>query len=209
VFAVHIPDGALQPTWLFAGGCGAFALLWVALFRLDDRVIPRLGLLTSALFVASLIHVPVGVGKVHLLLNAVAGILLGRRVTIAIFVALLFQAFLFAHGGITTLGVNTLVLALPALLGGVSFRQLVRRYPKRAYLLGTLTGLFVSVLTVSLNAGVNGLGLETRSPEVTVTILIVNTPVIVAEAVLTGIIVRFLAKVKPEWILEGGTQRTA
>jgi cobalt/nickel transport system permease protein len=200
VFAVHISDGLLQPSGLLAGGFGAVLLLAIGLLRVDDRDIPRMGLLTSALFVASLIHVPFGIAKVHLLLNAIAGILLGRHVAVAMFIALVFQAFLFAHGGLTTLGVNTVVLTVPALLGAGAFRLLYSRFPQKAAAIGIFVGFFVSLDTICLNAFIVWRGLELESPEVGGTILFAHLPVIIIESILTGVLVRYLARVKPEWL---------
>ena len=163
---MHLSDGALQPPWLIAGGCGAFLLLALGLYRLRETEIPRVGLLTAALFVASQIHIPLGLGSVHLLLNGIAGILLGRHVGVALFVALNFQAFLFGHGGITTLGINTVILTVPAILGAYAFRLLLVRFPNRIFAVGILVGLCVSASTVGLNALVVWQGLEVESPAV-------------------------------------------
>jgi cobalt/nickel transport system permease protein len=62
------------------------------------------------------IHVPVGVGSVHLILNGLIGLLLGWLAFPVIFVALILQALLFSFGGFAVLGANTLLLAAPAVL---------------------------------------------------------------------------------------------
>ena len=80
-----------------------------------DEEIPRIALMTAAFFVASLIHVPIGPTSVHLLLNGLLGVIVGRRAPLAVLLGLTLQAVLFGHGGFTTIGVNTCVMALPAL----------------------------------------------------------------------------------------------
>src|SRR5438270_4021392 len=127
-WAVHISDGVLTGPWLAAGFAGAALLLWSACYRVRDDEIPRIALLTSAFFVASLIHIRVGPTSVHLLLNGLVGAVLGRRAALAIPVGLFLQAALLGHGGLTTLGVNSCVLALPALLAWQLF-GLLRRVP--------------------------------------------------------------------------------
>jgi ABC-type Co2+ transport system permease subunit len=69
-------------------------------------------------FVVSLIHVRVGFTSIHLLMNGLIGIVLGPRAALAIFCGLFLQYWLMPvpHGGLQTLGVNTCVLALPAVL---------------------------------------------------------------------------------------------
>ncbi len=113
--AVHISDGVLPLPWVAAGLVLAAGLVAVGLWRLADREIPRLALLTAAFFVASLIHVRVGPTSVHLLLNGLVGVILGWRSGLAVAVGLFLQAALIGHGGFSTLGVNTCVITLPAL----------------------------------------------------------------------------------------------
>jgi ABC-type Co2+ transport system permease subunit len=83
---------------------------------MSEAEIAYLGVLTSAFFVASLIHLPAGPVKVHLLLNGLLGVVLRWRAAPAIAVGLLLQAILFQHGGISALGMNICVMTLPALL---------------------------------------------------------------------------------------------
>jgi cobalt/nickel transport system permease protein len=126
LWAVHISDGVLAWPW-WAGGFAVAALLaLLASWRVRDEEIPRIAVLTAAFFVASLIHVRVGPTSVHLLLNGLVGVVLGRRAPLAILVGLGLQAVLLGHGGFTTVGVNTCVMAVPALLAGWLFAGLRR-----------------------------------------------------------------------------------
>jgi len=98
------------------------------MWRVRDEEIPRIALLTSAFFVASLIHVRLGPTSVHLLLNGLVGVILGWRAGLAIPVGLALQAVLLGHGGFSTIGVNASVMTIPALLCGGLF-SLLRRAP--------------------------------------------------------------------------------
>jgi ABC-type Co2+ transport system permease subunit len=119
VFAVHLSDGVIAGPWLVAGWVLAAGLVAVASWRIGEAEIPRIGVLTAAFFVGSLIHLPVSVvASVHLLLNGLVGLVMGRRAGLVISVGLLLQALLFGHGGLTVLGVNIVVYALPAVLTG-------------------------------------------------------------------------------------------
>jgi cobalt/nickel transport system permease protein len=115
LLAVHISDGVLTWPWLAGGFALAGLLVAAAMIRVRDEEIPRIALMTAAFFVASLIHVPVGPTSVHLLLNGLLGVIVGRRAPLAVLLGLTLQAVLFGHGGFTTIGVNTCVMALPAL----------------------------------------------------------------------------------------------
>lgn len=128
LFAVHISDGFLDPQWLI-GGLAVMILLGTGAFLFDvarakwqgrevgEAEIALTGVMTAAFFVATLIKIPVGPTSVHLLFNGLLGVTLRWRAAIAIPIGLLFQAALFGHGAFSTLGVNSCIMVLPALLG--------------------------------------------------------------------------------------------
>lgn len=126
LLAVHLSDGVLVWPWYYGSIAVALALIVLLSRRVTDEEIPRIGILTAAFFVASLIHVKLGPTSVHLLLNSLVGVLLGTRAILAITVGLVLQAILLGHGGFTALGINTLVIALPALLARPIFLRMVR-----------------------------------------------------------------------------------
>ena len=95
---MHISEGVLPGWCLGVGWVLTAGGLYLGLRSINGEKIPRTALLSAAFFIASLIHVPIGVTSVHLLLNGLAGALLGWAVFPALFVALLFQAFLFQFG---------------------------------------------------------------------------------------------------------------
>lgn len=115
LLAVHISDGVLTWPWLLGGFLLAGLLAAGAMVRVRDEEIPRIALMTAAFFVVSLIHVPIGPTSVHLLLNGLLGVVVGRRAPLAVLIGLTLQAVLLGHGGFTAIGVNTCVMALPAL----------------------------------------------------------------------------------------------
>src|SRR4051812_27319796 len=97
--AVHIADVLPAPWWV-GGFIAAAALLAANARQLADDEIPRLALLSAVFFVASLIHLPVTtVTSIHLLLNGLVGVVLGRRAVLAVAVGLVLQAALVGHGG--------------------------------------------------------------------------------------------------------------
>lgn len=121
LFAIHIADGVLTASWCTAGYVVATVLAVAGAWRLRDEEIPRIALATAVFFVASQMHVPLGVSSAHLLLNGLVGVVLGRRALVAIPVGLFLQAGLFGHGGFSSLGVNSCVQAIPALLAAILY----------------------------------------------------------------------------------------
>ena len=194
LLGVHISDGVLDPAW-WIGGFAVLALgLAASLRKLDERDIPRLGVLTAAFFVASQIHIPIGVISVHLLLNGLVGVILRRRAAIAIAVGLAMQALLFGHGGLTTIGINFCVLAIPAWLAGICFSRGASRW------LGCTLGLVCAAITVILHVSVLYFGGKGDWTALALTSLVAHLPVIVLEGIGVGFAVKVLAKGKPEWL---------
>ena len=146
LWAVHISEGILAAPWWLGGYGVAAALLWLAARRLHEDEVPRIALLTAAVFISSSIHVRLGPTTVHLLLSGLVGVLLGRRAALAVAVGLVMQALLLGHGGTQTIGVNTCVITLPALLCGAVYNALhrrpaLKRGPGRAALVAVSGGL--------------------------------------------------------------------
>jgi cobalt/nickel transport system permease protein len=202
LFAVHISDGVLAAPFWVAGFAVAGLLLAVAVWRLREDEVPRIALLTAAFFVASSIHVKVPPASVHLLLNALVGIVLGRRAPLAIMVGLFLQAALLAHGGFTTLGINAAVISLPALLAVVPFRFLAGRGglpgPRLAFWAGAVVGVFTVVLTALLNAVVLIVGGVEDWTIVAAPQFAVYLVLGVVEGLILGVTAEFLVRVKPE-----------
>src|SRR5438128_12220839 len=151
LWAVHIADGVLAWPWWSGGLVVAAGLVLLGAWRIRDEEIPQVALLTAAFFVASLIHVKVGFSSAHLLLNGLVGVVLGRRAALAIPVGLFLQAALIGHGGFTTLGINSCVMTLPALLAWQAF-AILRRVPwiRQPWFRAGLVALSTLVWTLSL-----------------------------------------------------------
>lgn len=118
---MHIPDGIL-PAQVCIAGYGLTGLFtWYSLRQINrdgdpSPKIPKASLLTAAFFVASSIYIPIPPSSVHLVLNGLLGVVLGYFAFPAILIGLFFQALVVGHGGLTTLGVNASMMAIPALV---------------------------------------------------------------------------------------------
>ncbi len=124
---MHISEGVLSAPVLVSGGVGTVVGMTIGLKQMEDKDIPKTAIISAALFVASLIHLPVGPTNIHLILNGIAGILLGWRAFPAFFIAFFLQGILFQFGGVTTLGVNVIIMALPAVICYYLFKILFKR----------------------------------------------------------------------------------
>ncbi len=195
---MHVSEGILTGPVLAGAAVIAIAGVAVGLRRMSVETTPRTAMLAAVFFVASLIHVPVGPSNVHLILNGLAGLLLGWSVVPALAVALLLQAMLFQFGGLTVLGVNTVIMALPGVLVYFVLGRACRRARSTAavFAAGAAAGalsvaLSGMLLTASLALGGRGfLGVAGA-------ILAAHVPVMVADGLVTGFSVLLLHKVRP------------
>jgi cobalt/nickel transport system permease protein len=194
----HIPDGLLSAPILIAGGLLAAAGVALGLRRLDERMIPRTALLAAAFFASSLVAVPVGPSSVHLLLAGLMGVMLGTAAFLAVLVALLLQALLFGFGGLTTLGVNTVNIALPGVLCGLALGPLIRATARPSVRLaaGALAGGLAVLGTGALVALSLWLSSSDYVPAARV-VIATYLPLALVEAFVTAAIIAFLARVQP------------
>lgn len=195
---MHIPDAVLSPPVLAAGTAIAAGGIGIGLYRLKEQAMVRVAVLSSAFFVASLIHVPLGPASVHLVLTGLCGILLGWAVFPAVAVALALQALFFGYGGITTLGVNTAVMAVPGIVCYYVFGRALRTYPASwTFGLGFAAGALAIVLGASLLAA--ALALSGREFNGAATALFVaQSPLVPIEGFVTASAATFLRKARPE-----------
>lgn len=199
---MHISEGILNtPVWV-AGYAGAAALAAVTMRNMDMEEIPKISVITAVFFVASLIKVPLGPASIHLILNGLAGIVLGWRAFPAIMLGIILQAIIFGHGGITVIGINSLMLGGGALVAYMVW-QLRHRFDiqRRELIFGALAG---AVGTISSGI-VLALALVTTGEAfnaIAATVLAAHIPIMFIEAVVVGVSAQFLSRVKPE-ILAG------
>ena len=116
---MHISEGVLSAPVLLAGWAVTAPAVAAILWRVRQSEIPRIACFSALFFVASFVHLPVGVSSMHLMLSGLVGAFLGSRAILAIFVALFLQGMFFGFGGLSVLGVNTAVIGFPAVLGGL------------------------------------------------------------------------------------------
>ncbi|MBT8332562.1 MAG: cobalt transporter CbiM [Deltaproteobacteria bacterium] len=201
---MHISEGVLSGPVLISGGALAAAGTAIGLKKLDYDRIAKASILSAAFFVAALVHVPIGPANAHLILNGLVGLLLGWAAFPAILVALVLQAMLFQFGGITALGVNTIIMALPALLCYFICSPFLHKKSALA-----LSAAFVcGFLSVFLSALILGLALvftEENFFEVSTIVIAAHIPVMIIEGLITAMCVAFLKKVQPT-ILPGFTE---
>lgn len=195
---MHIVDGALSSSVVVVGSVLAVGGVALGLRKLTVERIPAAGVLSATFFVASLVHVPVGPTSVHLIMNGLAGLVLGWAAFPALFVGLLLQAVFFGFGGLTVLGVNTLNIALPAVMAHYLCRHgVASSSPKMAALWGGIAGgvsIALTTVAVGIALGLSGSAFIPAAKLV----FFAHIPIMAAEAALTAAAVYLARRVKPE-----------
>ncbi len=197
---MHISDGILSLPVLGAGVAVSATGIGVGLKKLDYENIPKAAVFASTFFVINLIHFPIGMSSAHLVLNGLIGLLFGISAFPIIFIGMLLQALLFGHGGLIVLGVNTMNIALPAVIVYYIFSFLLRKNisNKMFFTIGFVTGGFSFMLSVIMTT----LALYFSAPEkfqlTSILFFSSNLPIIFLEGGITGFIILYLKKMKPE-----------
>lgn len=204
---MHISDGVLPVTVSVA--CYALTLAGVtySLKKVDSADLPKIAVVTSSFFVASLIHLPLGPTSVHLLLPGIVGALLGPVSFLSVTIGLFLQSLLFQFGGLTALGANALMMGLPALACGLLFQRFRGQTRSSNSLAGALTGGGGTLLAALMLAAL----LATASEDfwgVAKIAIAAHIPVVLIESVVGGFTLSFIFRVKPEMLTsKPATQR--
>jgi cobalt/nickel transport system permease protein len=208
---MHIPDGILPLPVTLGGYAVSIGVAWYCVRKINQRTdpredVPKAALLTAAFFAASLVQIPLPPASVHFVLGGLLGTVLGIFAFPAILIGLFFQAVMFGHGGLTTLGTNGVILGLPALLAAAVF-QLHKRTScpsgRRTAVCGFVAGagataisvvLFALILVFSIPAHLDA-AVERSA---LMLLMLSHIPLVLVEGVATAFIVVYLQRVKPQ-----------
>lgn len=211
---IHLPDGVLPITWVVLYWAISIVLLGIVAYyfrrtgkSVDVKALSVAGAATALAFVVFQIEVPI-LGGIHLNFTPMLGILVGPIIGSgsAIIINILSSAV--GHGGWGPIGLNFLLNLVEIVLAFSIFSFLFRRRgssPFLAALVATLFALTVSnllmvgALTISGIQGVEGVD-ELQG---LLLLAAINEVAAVVESIVTGFLIGYLVKIKPE-LLGGG-----
>lgn len=134
---MHIPDGFIDlPTSAAFAAASALAVAGAvkgARKQLSEQSAPLAGLTAVFIFAVQMLNFPVAAGTSgHLIGAALAMVLVGPyAATLALVVVLIIQAFLFADGGLTALGLNIFNMAVISVWVSFAVFMLLKKiFPK-------------------------------------------------------------------------------
>ena len=198
---MHIPDGFVdvQTSAIFAGlaAAGVAASLKGARSQLDEKSAPLAGLTAVFIFAVQMLNFPVVAGTSgHLLGGALAAVLVGPwAATLALTVVLVMQAFLFADGGLSALGLNVFNMSIIGVWVGYAVFLLVKKIlprSKASIVIASAIGALLSVPAAALGFTLQyAMGANATFSVSTVLGAMVGTHVLIGigEALITGLTV--------------------
>lgn len=206
---MHIPDGFLSGrvsliTWAIALGGVSFCLRKTAKI-LKDRMIPLMGVMSAFIFAAQMLNFPIiGGTSGHLLGGVLASVLLGPYAGAVVLACILtVQCFIFQDGGITALGANILNMALSGAMGGYFIYRIISKVlgSNRGIVMGAMIAGWVSVVAAAafcaIELAFSGISaLRIILPTMAGLHMLIG----IGEAVVTGLVIEFVLKVRPDLI---------
>lgn len=197
---MHLADGVLSPAVVAGTYALAVGGMVYGAKHLEDDDVPKIALAAGTFFAVSLISIPVPPTSVHPLLCGLIGVILGRKAALAFFPALLLQALLFKHGGISTLGANTVLLFIPALISSFLYKGLPL---KNSFVKGAIIGglsVIMTVVILIIILALTDARFAAGDYSVVKIVSVGHAPLVLVEGILTGAALKFMEKTKPDWI---------
>jgi cobalt/nickel transport system permease protein len=208
---MHIPDAVLDPkvalaTGVIAAGGLAYGLRAIR-GQLRERTTVLMGSMAAFVFAAQMVNFPLVVipASGHLLGGVLAAVLLGPWAGAAVIAAvLLVQCFLFGDGGLTALGANFVNMGLLGSVAGYAIYAPIRRGigGHRGILIGAMAAAWFSVILASGAFAVElaASGKWSTFVDVLGWMTLVHAAIGLGEALITGMVVRFLLLTRPDLI---------
>ncbi|PKG33428.1 energy-coupling factor ABC transporter permease [Methanoregula sp.] len=210
---IHLEDGAFSLTWVLVWWLLALVCIGIALWILRSKGHKDTGRITIAAFVTATafalfqVNIPL-FGGVHLNLTPLVGILAGPVLGSLVVLVINILSAAIGHGGWGLVGANVLVNLAEVLVAWAVFRGSHTFIPDLFSRAGiaTFAGLFCGnliMIGIILISGVQGV---TQSPGQVLAglslIVAVNMGVAVIEAIISGLIVRYIGNARPDLLGE-------
>jgi len=215
---MHIPDGLLDPITTIVLWIVTIAIMILGYFRMgkmfekedSEKMIPYIGVLAAVIFAFQFINYPVPGGTSgHLVGGTLVAIILGPWASVIVLFLILVIQSLFGDGGITALGPNAFNMGIiGGIVGFYIVVLLVRIFNKTSLkkelkvAIATAIGSYIAIVLASFICGIEiGIGgaipMEIAIPAMVFWHLIIG----IGEAIISALIVFYIYKTKPDFIL--------
>jgi len=211
---MHISDGILTPEWCLVWFAIAIPFIAIGVWQMkrstkeNASYLPMLAMMGAAVFIISVWHIPVPVtgSCSHPIGTPMSAIIVGPFPTVVLStIALFFQTF-FGHGGLTTLGANTISMGITGTFGGYLIYVLLRKINSPLWVAAGMAGFVGDILcylaaalelALSLNPG----SVLSHWAIYSLGYMPTQLPLAVAEFVFSAGIVQYIADRRPDLML--------
>jgi cobalt/nickel transport system permease protein len=210
---IHLPDGAFSIQWIITWWIVAIIILGLCLYwlkkvkKIDNKTITLAAMLTAASFAIFQVSIPL-FGGVHMNLTPLIGILAGPAIggIIVLIVNILSAAI--GHGGWGMIGANLLVNMTEITVAYSIYKALGKinldTFSKAG--IGTITGLLfgnITMILIILISGIQGVNQDIPSTLYGLSLIAaVNMGVAIIESFITGYVVSYIKRVRPDMLAE-------
>jgi len=208
---IHLEDGAFTLQWISTWWIFAVVLIGICLYwmrrgkGIDSKTITIAAMCATASFAIFQVNIPL-FGGVHMNLTPLIGILGGPVVGGAIVLIVNILSAAIGHGGWGMIGANTLVNMTEVFFAYGTYKWLGKTKVSAFARAGTATliGLFlgnIAMIAIILISGIQGVTQSRTDMLYGLSLLAgVNMGVAAIEAVLTGYIVSYIKRVRPDML---------
>ena len=216
---MHIPDGVLNLPILIILWIITILVMILSFSKIgkifekeeSDKLIPYIGVLAAVIFAFQFVNFPVPGGTSgHLVGGTLVAVILGPWASVIVLFLILVVQSLFGDGGITALGANTfnmgiiggivgfyLVMGIIKLLNNTSMKKELK------VTVATAIGSYLAIIFAAFLCGVEiSFAGAFPSPIVAISAMVYWHILIgIGEAIISALIVFYIYKVKPEFII--------
>lgn len=207
---IHLPDGAFYIRWIVTWWLITIIVLGLCLYwlkkvkKIDNRIITLAAMLTAASFAIFQVNIPL-FGGVHLNMTPLVGILAGPVIGSIIVLIVNILSAAIGHGGWGIVGANILVnmtevavaYAIYKALGKIKLDTFSRAG------IGTIAGLLfgnIAMILIILISGIQGVSQPITLYDLSL-IAAVNMGAAIIEAFITGYVVSYIMRVRPDMLM--------
>ncbi len=216
---MHISEGILPAKWAGFWFLISLPFLLRGIFTIKRKVRarpefkPLLGLIGAVVFVISCMPVPIPFAGTcsHPCGTAISAMLIGPIMSIFVAaIALLLQALFLAHGGITTWGADIVSMGIVGSFAGYFAFKIFQKFRAPLFICGFAAGLMADWATYLMTSFELALALHGSKPILalfgTIAVAFVPTqlPLGILEGFLTGGMVLFVARRRPDILVSLG-----
>jgi cobalt/nickel transport system permease protein len=217
---MHIPDGLLDPITTISLWIIVITVMILGYFKMgkrfekedSDKLVPYIGVLAAVIFAFQFVNYPVPGGTSgHLIGGTLIAVILGPWASVIILFLVLLVQSLFGDGGILALGANAFNMGIIGGIIGFYIVVFIIKMLNKTSLkkdikitIGTAIGSYLAIILASLICGVElslsgAVPIEIAIPAMVYWHLLIG----VGEAIISGLIVFYIYKVKPDFITTG------